>query len=157
TAPEPLGRFVGDLPAAKWVQVRIPMARLRSASVYEFIPEQLQSVVFLQGAADAAEHTLIVDQVHVGDESLPSSALYSRPVRLTAKGYERHVVLQWDDEVESPGLAHYVIYRSQDGGAFAPIGIQLPGTHRFVDWLGRPGVTARYLVAGADWENHASA
>src|SRR5512146_3352735 len=41
TAPEPLGRFTGDLPAGRWVQVRVDMTPLRSASVYPFIPEQL--------------------------------------------------------------------------------------------------------------------
>src|SRR6476660_1297173 len=91
TAPEPLGRFIGDLPANKWVEVRVPMIPLRSASVYPFIPEQLQSVVFLQGRADGAEHTLLVDQIHVGDE--PSAAGKSLvtpvPPRVTAKGYER--------------------------------------------------------------------
>src|SRR5689334_4343077 len=48
TAPEPLSRFVGDLPADRWMQVRVPLTRLRSASVYPFIAEQLQSVVLLQ-------------------------------------------------------------------------------------------------------------
>ncbi|HXJ44871.1 MAG TPA: hypothetical protein VNH18_36625, partial [Bryobacteraceae bacterium] len=39
TAPEPLGRLTGDLPANKWVEVRVPMTSLHSASVYPFIPE----------------------------------------------------------------------------------------------------------------------
>jgi hypothetical protein len=157
TTPEPLGRFIGDLPADTWVEVRVPMALLHSASVYPFIPEQLQSVVFLQGRADGAEHTLLVDQVHVGNE--PSSAaksLVPPPVRVRAKGYERHVVVEWDAGRIEPA-AHYVIYRSLDGGAYLPIGIQLPRVHRFVDWLGRTGATASYRVAAADWSNRTSA
>ncbi|HEY2379106.1 MAG TPA: hypothetical protein VGH98_24205 [Gemmatimonadaceae bacterium] len=155
TAPEPLGRFTGgDLPANKWVEVRVPMTPLNSASVYPFIPEQLQSVVFLQGRADGAEHRLFVDQVHVGDE--PKTLAASAPVRVTAKRYERHVVVEWDAGRSEPA-AHYVIYRSQDGGAYRPIGIQVPGVHRFVDWLGRTGATARYRVAAADWSNRESA
>src|SRR5678815_4434201 len=93
TAPEPLGRFAGDLPAATWVEVRVPMATLRSASVYPFIPEQLQSVIFLQGRADGAEHTVLVDQVHVDDEPASTSPALASPTRTTAKGYERHVVV----------------------------------------------------------------
>jgi hypothetical protein len=131
------------------------MAPLHSASVYPFIPEQLQSVVFLQGRADGAEHTLLVDQVHVDDEPVAKS-LVTSPVHVTAKGYERHVVLEWDAGRAEPA-AHYVIYRSQNGGAYLPIGIQVPSVHRFVDWLGRTGVTASYRVAAADWSNRTSA
>lgn len=160
TAPEPLGRFTGDLPAARWVQVRVPMATLRSASVYPFIPEQLQSVIFLQGRADGAEHTLLIDQVQVGEGDEPSSAgqslATSTPARVTAKGYERHVVVQWDAGPPEPA-AHYVISRSENGGTYVPVGIQVPGVHRFVDWLGRTGVTASYRVAAADWSNRTSA
>ena len=156
TAPEPLGRFTGDLPADTWVQVRVPMSLLHSASVYPFIPEQLQSVVFLEGRADGAEHTLLVDQVHVGDEQTSAAKSLVTPIRLTAKGYERHVVVEWDAPRAEPA-AHYVIYRSQNGGAYLPIGIQVPGVHRFVDWVGRTGATASYRVAAADWGNRTSA
>ena len=159
TAPEPLGRFIaGDLPADRWVEVRIPMSTLNSASVYPFIPEQLQSVVFLQGRADGTEHTLLVDQVHVGDEPAAEarSLVTGAPVHVTAKGYERHVVVEWDAGRAEPA-AHYVVYRSQDRGASVPIGIQVPGVHRFVDWLGRTGAAASYRVAAADWSNHTSA
>lgn len=157
TAPEPLGKYSGDLPAGRWVQVRIPMAALHSASVYHFVPEQLQSVVFHQGKADGVEHTLMVDQVHV-DDDLGVTGPLRTPQRVTAQGYERHVVVRWEtDSVDSPSLAHYVISRSVNGGAYTPVGIQLPGIHRFVDWLGRPGVSARYTVAAADWNNQISA
>jgi len=155
TAPEPLGRFIGDLPADKWVEVRVPMTSLHSASVYPFIPEQVQSVIFLQGRADGVEHTLLVDQVHVGDEPASPALALATPLRVAAKGYERHVVVEWAPGGAEPA-AHYVVYRSQDGGAFRPIGIQVPGVHRFVDWLGRTGVTASYRVAVADWSNRTS-
>jgi exo beta-1,2-glucooligosaccharide sophorohydrolase (non-reducing end) len=172
TAPEPLGRFIGDLLADRWVKVRVPMASLRSASVYPFLPAQLQSVVFLQSRADGAEHTLLVDQVQVGEEPSPAEPPPATPVHVTAKGYERHVVVEWDAGRAEPA-AHYVINRcgsrsldslhsagttpgSRDG-ACVPVGIQVPGVHRFVDWLGRTGVTASYRVAAADWSNRMSA
>jgi hypothetical protein len=154
TESVPLGRFVADLAANKWVEVRVPMTTLRSASVYPFIPEQLQSVIFLEGRADGAEHTLLVDQVHVGDAPSTTQA-NSTPVHVTAEGYERHVVVQWDAGASEPS-AHYVIYRSQNGSAFVPVGIQVPTVHRFVDWLGRAGVSASYRVAAADWSNRTS-
>jgi len=68
TAAVPLATFVdGDLPARRWVQVSMPFRELRSASVYEFHPERLQKVVFLQGRADGNRHVLIVDDVRVDD------------------------------------------------------------------------------------------
>ena len=43
-----------------------------------------------------------------------------------------------------------MIYRSLDGKNFEPIGTQLPGTHRYSDFLGKTGVTAQYKVAASD-------
>jgi len=156
TAPEPLAHFTSDLPANKWIEVRVPMATLRSASIYPFVPEQLQSVIFLQGRADGVEHTIAVDHVHVGDQppSAVTSLEPSTPVHVTAKGYERHVVVTWDAPAEP--TAHYTVYRSEDGGAYRPVGIQVPGVHRFVDWIGRTGATASYHVAAVDWSNRES-
>jgi hypothetical protein len=74
---------------------------------------------------------------------------------VAATGYERHVSLQWDGP-ESASLAHYVIYRSLHGKPYEPIGIQLPGTQRYVDFIGSTGVTASYKVAEADWDNRSS-
>jgi len=155
TVAEPLGKYAGNLPAGRWVQVRIPMAALRTASVYPFDPAHLQSVIFHQGRADDVEHTLIVDQVRVDDARAPGSPPVT-PKQVTAQGYDRHVVVQWES-TDAPGLAHFVIYRSTDGGSYVPVGIQLPGIHRFSDFLGASGVTASYRVTAADWQNRESA
>src|SRR5258706_10986611 len=155
TAAAPLGQYAGDLPAGRWVQVRIPLMTLHSASVYAFDPAHLQSVIFHQGRADDAEHTLIVDQVRVDDDRA-AAPLLGTPGQVSAQGYDRHVVVQWKS-TERPGLAHYVIYRSRDGSSYAPVGIQLPGIHRFSDFLGQSDVTARYRVTAADWRNRESA
>ena len=57
--------------------------------------------------------------------------------------------LRWD-AVASPKLGRYVVYRSMDGGKFEPVGIQLPGIERYVDFLGKAGVKAEYKVAASD-------
>src|SRR5262249_43956215 len=67
--PIPLGHYSGDLPAKKWVQVRIPFSAFVSRSIYDLHPEQVQNVIFLQGETDDAPHTLIVDEVRVDDEA----------------------------------------------------------------------------------------
>ena len=156
TQPLPVGKFAGTIPAGKWVQVRVPMSEFRTGSTYEFRPEALQNVVFHQGRADGVRHTLIIDEIRIGDDpSDTDSAALPAPQNVTAIGYDRHIELRWDP-VQSPSLARYVIYRSTNGQDFQPIGIQRPDTNRYSDFLGKSGTTARYKVAAADWNYRAS-
>ncbi len=150
TAPVSLGKYSGDVPAGKWVEVKIPLASLPTASVYPFHHELIQSIVFHQGRADDIPHTLFLDEIRVGDAQ-PSSATPPAPADLTAEGYERHVDLSWK-AVDSPHLARFVIYRSLDGGKFEPIGIQIPGIHRYADYIGEVGAKAEYSVAAQNWD-----
>jgi len=150
TEPLDLGKYTGDLPSGRWVQVRIPLSDCRTASIYPFKPEYVRSITFHQSRADDARHTLIVDEIRVDDDPAASAVLPS-PTNLRATGYDRHVEVEWD-AVEAPGLARYVIYRSLDGSNFSPVGIQLPGTHRYEDFLGKADVHAEYKVAASDWQ-----
>jgi hypothetical protein len=156
TGPEPLGKYTGDLPAGRWVQVRIAFAPLHSASVHGFHPERLQSLFFAQSRADGREHTLVFDDVHVTDEQPAAAAVPAMPAALIATGYDRHVDLQWQGQDE-PQLARYEIHRSLDGGPWQPLGSQLPGVHRYTDFIGRTGAHADYRVAAIDGRNRASA
>ena len=149
SAPINLGKYTGDVPAEKWVEVRVPLSEVHSASIYPFRPEYLQSLTFHQGANDNVRHTLIIDEIRVADPPQHEPAL-STPANLRATGYDRHVELEWD-AAESARLGRYVIYRAIDGADFKPIGIQLPGIHRYEDFLGKSGVHARYKVLAADW------
>ena len=158
TAGEPLGRFTGDLPAGHWIAVRVPLAELHSASVYEFQATHLQSVIFRQGSPDGVAHTLIVDDIRIDDPTEETQAAPPpAPANLTVSGYERHIALRWDYS-EPRNFAHFVIYRSLDGGhSFAPVGIQRPGVHRYSDYLGRSGIAAQYRVSAMDWQDRESA
>ena len=149
TVPISLSKYTGDVPGGRWIEVRIPLIEVASASIYPFRPEYLQSLAFHQGAPDNVRHTLIVDEIRVADEPLAQS-VFPTPANLRATGYDRHVELEWDAG-EPDNLARFVIYRSLDGGDFTPIGIQLPGFHRYEDFLGKSGIHARYKVAAADW------
>jgi hypothetical protein len=158
TASEPLGQFTGDLPARRWIAVRIPMARLDTASVYDFRPEHLQSVIFHQGQADGVAHTLIVDDIRIDDDAADTAAA-PPPVlaSVAARGYERHIALRWE-YAEPRNLSRFVIYRSLDGGrSFSPVGIQRPGVHRYSDYVGRSGIEAQYRVSAVDWQERESA
>lgn len=148
TQPLSFANVVGDLPAGRWVRVRVPLTQFHSASIYDFRPQNLQNVVFHQGGADGAEHTLIVDEFQIDDDPVPGPVL-SAPQNVRAVGYDRHVEVSWDP-ISNPALARYVIYRSLNSGKFEPIGIQVPGNRRYVDFLGKPGITAAYKVAASD-------
>ena len=150
--PLPLGKFCGDLPAARWVQVRIALSEFRTASIYEFRPQFVQNVIFLQGRADGAEHTLLVDEIRFDDDAgsvAASAAQLPAPKNVSAVGYDRHVEVRWE-AVNNPALDRYVIYRAEQGKDFKPIGIQIPGTQRFEDFVGKAGVVARYKVTAMD-------
>ena len=150
TEPLPLGNVVGNIPARRWIQVRIPLSNFRAASIYPFRPQSLQNVVFHQGRTDGVRHTLIIDEIRVGDDDANKTPL-AAPANVHAVGYDRHVEVRWN--AVSPALfGRYVIYRSIDGKEFEPVGIQLPGTNRYSDFLGKAGVTAHYRVATADWQ-----
>ena len=157
TAEEPLASYTGDLPAGQWVPVRIPFAKLRSASVYQFQPERMQSLIFHQRRADGKRHVLIVDDVRIDDETAPDAvpAPLPAPDGVSAKGFDRHVDVQWQAPAES-AASYYVVSRSLDGGPFVPVGTQRPGVNRHADFIGRSGVTARYRVVAADWEGRQS-
>jgi exo beta-1,2-glucooligosaccharide sophorohydrolase (non-reducing end) len=154
SAPMKLGRYTGDVPAGRWIEVRIPFSDITTASIYPFNPNYVQSLTFHQDRPDNVRHTLIIDDIRVADAS-PSNAPPPAPTGLRATGYDRHIELEWTS-TEPAGLARYVIYRSTDGGNFTPIGIQIPGIHRYEDFLGKSGVHARYKVTAEGWNDNES-
>lgn len=147
SAPLPLEKFLGALPTGKWFQAKIPFKDFATASIRPLQASQLQSIVFSQGAPDAADHTLIIDQITIDPSDVTVAAKGPpAPQIVTAKGYERHIDISWKP-VESGRLQHYVIYRSFDRVNFYPIGIQEPGLQRFTDFLGKVNQAAWYKVA----------
>jgi len=140
TDPLPMGKVIGDLPAGRWIQVRIPFSELHTASIYPFRPQYLQNVIFHQARADGVQHTLIVDEFRIDtDPENATGMTVSTPQNVRAVGYERHVDLSWT-AIHDPALGHYVIYRALDSKNFEPVGIQIPGNNRYTDFLGKPGV-----------------
>lgn len=150
TEPLRLGQITGDVPARRWIRVRIPFTEFRTASIYEFRPERLENVIFHQGRADGVEHTLIIDELRI-DPDPPQDAKAALPTveNVRAIAYERHVDLSWTP-IHDASLGRYVIYRSLDSKNFQPIGVQIPGNSRYTDFLGKPGMTAWYKIAAWD-------
>ena len=154
--PAPLGEFSGDIPAKKWTRVSIPFRRIETGSIHALDPRQLKTLIFQQGQADGAPHTLFVDEIRIdparADGAKP--APLPAPENLKAKAYERHIDLSWDyptgDGSSGSRAERFVIYRSLDGKNFVPVGVQTPGIHRYTDFLGKVGETADYRVAASD-------
>lgn len=151
SVPVPLEKFIPEIPAARWVQAKVPLETFRTESILDFDPHRLEAIFFVQSAHDATLRTLLIDQVKIDYASicevhrprLPS------PRGVRATGYERHIDIAWD-AVESDALQQYVVYRSFDGRDYHPVGFQAPAITRYADFLGEENRTARYKVAACD-------
>lgn len=157
-----VGEFSGDIPAKKWIRVRIPFRRVSQDSVTSFEPRRLESLIFEQAGADGKAHTLFLDEIRVEDEQggTAGTSAISMPKNLHAKAYERHVDLTWDAPAKSDeflALGHFTIYRSLNGATFEPIGTQTPGVYRYADFLGKVGQKAEYKVSAVDGDYRESA
>jgi hypothetical protein len=152
--PLNLGNYVKAIPARAWVQVAIPLGDFKTDSIRAFEFPHTTRLVFRQNAADGADHSLIIDEITIGDASAASTAAFKAapnlpaPRNVAATGYERHIDIKWDP-VESDSLDRYLIYRAQNGEDFKLVGMQVPGINRYTDYLGHPGQTARYKVAAS--------
>ena len=139
TAPLEIHR---SLPGHRWIQIKIPLRQLTTASIHPFDLHRATSIFFIQGSADSKAHTLFLDDIEIVPEQGAVGHLAS-PSGLVAKGYERHVDLTW-----KPGVDQTVtIYRSLENGSFEPIGIQVPGVNRYTDFIGRVNAHVRYRLS----------
>jgi hypothetical protein len=158
TAPMRLGTTA--LSAKRWTQFKLPLSQFTTASVYEFDPHRLHSIYFSQGSADNVSRTLLIDEIKIDDASSGSlSADESRrpvaPKMVRAKGYDRHVDLSWEP-VNDDNLQGYIIYRSISHRRFRPVGLQRAGMNRYMDFIGRSGQQASYMVRSLDRSYHES-
>jgi hypothetical protein len=103
------------------------------------------SLVLSQGpATDGRAHELVLDDLRI-QPNPGSTVAPPAPSGLTATGYERHVLLQWQPLADAD-IAQYVVSRSLNGGPWKPVGVQRAGVTRYVDWIGDPRARAAYRV-----------
>ena len=155
TSPLKLDGRAGDLPARRWVQLRLPLSEFQTASIHPFQAHELHSLYFSQSEADNTLHTLIIDEIKIDDHSAASPVAPevrrapAAPQNVQAKGYDRHVDISWDP-VADDDLQSYVVYRAIGKHKYQPIGIQSADINRYTDFVGRSGVTASYRVKAVD-------
>ena len=140
----------GSLPAGKWILVNLPIASFRSiyrsTDVDTFELRRLASVVFEQGLDDGKPHTLFIGDVQVGPENARAQPPPAAPAGLSLEAGERHFDLRWTLNQNDEAL-RFVIYRSCDGSAYEPIGIQQGNLDRFAAFVDKPGTTAFFKVS----------
>jgi hypothetical protein len=141
-----LGAFTSDLPPGRWTRVRVPLAAFASASLQPFEPRRLTTIVFAQGNADGATHSLYVDDIRVEDAHNADVHTPATPAMVQVKGYERHFDIRWTSKPD-PAIAQFVIYRALPGEPFRAIGVQRNGVNRFTDYIGDAHATASYKVS----------
>ncbi len=140
----------GALPAGRWSEVRLPLAGFRS--IYRstdddrFDMRRLASVVFEQGLDDNKAHTLFIDDVRVEPSQVAAGPAPAAPAGLAITAGERHFDLKWSLNPKDDVL-RYSVYRSWDGVAYEPVGIQQGNFARYADFVGKPGRTAFYEVS----------
>ncbi len=151
SAPLKLSDFSGDLPAGKWVELKVPLNHFVTASLYDLNVHRLNRIVFAQAEPDAVEHTLLMDEIAVDSDDPKQEATYSpaAPRHVNATGYERHIDIAWEP-VQDRRAVRYIIYRSSNGEDFQPIGMQIAGINRFCDFIGQTGKTFQYKVGVSD-------
>ncbi len=140
----------GPLPAGQWIQVRLALSDFRA--IYRgtddenFKLKHLAGIVFEQGLDDGAQHTLYISDFQVGRSNAPHSEPPVAPQSLSVQPGERHFDLKW-----TPGgnqeVLRYKVYRSLDGKPFVAVGIQQGDFNRYVDFVGKPNVTASYKIS----------
>ncbi|MGH9903799.1 MAG: hypothetical protein ACRD68_18475, partial [Pyrinomonadaceae bacterium] len=155
-------RLIGSLeklPARRWVRVRLPFSSFvglfKGTRDTPFDPRRLAKVTIVQGLDDGKPHTLYIDDVRVSDDRAGDVKAPAPPAGLGAKGYDRHVDLTWQPGKEAD-LLHYKIYRSFDGKAYTPIGIQKGHVTRYADFIGESGKPAYYKISAVDRSDNES-
>ena len=145
TQPLPLDRFLRRIEPRTWTRLAVPLAAFATASVHAFTPTRINTIIFVQGNADGAPHTLLLDDIRIENKVRKEQPSPASPYSLRATGYERHIDLTWKAGSDG-GLTQFVVYRSIGNAPFAPIGVQRPGVHRFCDYTGNAHMTASYRV-----------
>ncbi|HKO79051.1 MAG TPA: glucoamylase family protein, partial [Chitinophagaceae bacterium] len=99
-------------------------------------PNEIIGVNFSQGKSSGdGHHTLYIDDIEFIPE-LAAPVISAKPAISNAKGYARHVTLQWQP-IKGNAIKFVKIYRAEDGVNYRPVGIQSSFINRFSDFTGQ--------------------
>ena len=149
----------GPLSAGTWTELRLPFAKFSGlyggTDKTSFDGRKLETIAFVQGLDDGAEHTLLIDDVRVVEAAANDGAAPAAPQGLAVEGQDSHFDLSWKPNGESD-LLSYRVYRSADGKEFQPIATRPGRYRRAVDFVGAPDKTSHYRITAIDVDNNES-
>ncbi len=67
TEPLELAPYFSSLRPGRWTRISIPIRAFHSSTVHVLDPQKIVAVVFSQGRADGAAHTLLIDDISIED------------------------------------------------------------------------------------------
>jgi hypothetical protein len=148
------------LPPKRWTELHLPLssfaAMFGGTDDRRLDPGRLSAVHFIQGLDDGQRHTLIIDDVQLRAGGVVDRQPPTAPTDLRVIGADSHFDLTWSTSPD-PDRHAWKIYRAVGEEAFVPVGIQKGHLGRAVDFVGRPGVRARYQVSAVDLAGNESA
>lgn len=117
-----------------WVQVIIPFNFFTKINTSK--PNEIIGINFSQGKTPGDNyHTLYLDDIEfIATQTSPD--ISEKPAISNAKGYAKHVTIQWSP-VKDEAVKFVQVYRSEDGVKYTPVGIQSTLINRFVDFTGQ--------------------
>lgn len=144
-----MGKYITSYKPNQWLQVKIPLEDLKTSDGGKgagIKSAEILQVLLKQPLNGNGDHQIFIDQVEILNAE-PSRGDMIVPKIITAKGYERHVDLTWE-EVD-PNLVRYIkVYRAENNMEFLPVGVQSPKEFsRFVDYTGVSGKTYQYKIS----------
>lgn len=133
----------GTTEVSTWKQIILPVDLVKGVDANK--PEEIIGIFFSQNKLNGGKHTLYIDDIEFLSVN-EAQAISEEPVIKNAKGYAKHVDIEWTPVIDS--VIEYVkVYRSENGGEYHPVGIQSPFTQRFADFTGISGKTYQYKIS----------
>jgi hypothetical protein len=151
-----LDHYLDGIPAGQWTTLEIPLDvfDVKTADGRVQDPRRPTRIFFEQRLDDGQPHTVYIDDIRIVPAEASASASLLAPGQLAARGFERHIELEWEAPEEAPFV--FRIERSIDDGPFETIATQQAVFQRYVDWLGEPGRAASYRVRACDLADRCS-
>jgi hypothetical protein len=125
-----------------WEQVMIPV---NSLGLKINNAPDITTIVFSQHGNDGKKHTIYIDDIEFLSTSKHTDVI-SKPVITGAKGYAKHVDIQWNPVTDST-IKYIKIYRSTDEKNYRAVGIQLPIISRYADFTGETNKSYSYKIS----------
>jgi len=143
-----LTSYSDDIPDSQWTQLKVPLNIFYDAAQSADLG-QIKTIFFGQDTADGNDHSLWLDEIRMYIGNPNDTEPPAVPTGIAAKGYQRHVDLEWTPNTEQD-LQGYNIYRSRDNGPFIKVGYASREFHHSADYLGEADISASYRISAVD-------